>query len=58
MAEWFTAVDVEPTLRRGFAIVTSEDGKTVIRSVDQVSLDDRLAVRLGDGTVVVKVEDR
>ena len=58
LAEWFTAVDVEPTLRRGFAIVTSEDGKTVIRSVDQVSLDDRLAVRLGDGTVVVKVEDR
>ena len=58
LAEWFTAVDVEPTLRRGFAIVTSEDGKTVIRSVDQISLDDRLAVRLGDGTVVVKVEDR
>lgn len=58
LAEWFTAVDVEPTLRRGFAIVTSEDGKVVIRSVDQVSSGDRLAVRLGDGTVVVKVEDR
>lgn len=58
LAEWFTAVDVEPTLRRGFAIVTSEDGATVIRSVGQVSPDDVLAVRLGDGTVMVKVEGR
>lgn len=58
LADWFTAVDVEPTLRRGFAIVTSNDGKTVVRSVDQVKQGDRLAIRLGDGTVVVTVDDK
>ena len=57
LAEWFTAVDLEPTLRRGFAIVTSSDGKTVIRSVSQVSPGDRLAVRVGDGTVSVTVDE-
>lgn len=57
LEEWFSAVDLESTLRRGFAIVTSEDGETVIKSVDQVSSGDRLAVRLADGTVRVRVEE-
>ena len=55
--EWFSAVDVESTLRRGFAVVTSESGETVIKSVGQVSSGDRLAVRLSDGTVRVRVEE-
>lgn len=57
LEEWFSAVDLEATLRRGFAIVISEDGETVIKSVDQVSSGDRLAIRLADGTVRVRVEE-
>lgn len=56
LAHWFKAVDVEPTLRRGFAIVT-DDGGELIRSIGQVSSGDRLAVRLADGTVRVVVEN-
>lgn len=58
LREWFEAVDVESTLRRGFAIVTSDDGQVVVRSIDQVSRGDRLRVRLGDGTVRVTVEEK
>lgn len=57
LQDWFSAIDVEPTLRRGFAIVTSEDGQRVIRSTTQVTGGDRLLVRLGDGTVTVRVEE-
>lgn len=57
LEEWFSAVDLESTLRRGFAIVTSESGETVIKSVGQVSSGDSLAVRLADGTVRVRVEE-
>jgi exodeoxyribonuclease VII large subunit len=56
LGEWFSAVDVEPTLKRGFAIVTSADGKTVIRSTTQVSAGDHLLIRLGDGTVRVRAD--
>jgi exodeoxyribonuclease VII large subunit len=52
--DWFGAVGLEQTLRRGFSIVTSDDGKTVIKSVGQVATGDRLTVRLADGTVRVK----
>ncbi|HEU4321092.1 MAG TPA: exodeoxyribonuclease VII large subunit [Acidimicrobiia bacterium] len=55
--EWFSAVDVDSTLRRGFAIVTRDDGSLVIRSVGQVAGGDRLRVRLADGTVTVTVVD-
>ncbi|HZD22620.1 MAG TPA: exodeoxyribonuclease VII large subunit [Acidimicrobiia bacterium] len=57
LAEWFKAVDVEPTLRRGFAIVTTEDG-TVVRSTNQVDPGQRLDVRVADGTVRVIVEEQ
>lgn len=53
--EWFTAVDVDSTLRRGFAIVTRDDTKTVVKRVEDVGAGDRLMVRLVDGTVEVKV---
>lgn len=58
LADWFKVVDVEPTLRRGFAIVTDADGREVIRSVTSTSPGDVLTVRFADGTVRVTVEDR
>ena len=54
LGEWFSAVDLERTLQRGFAIATAEDG-TVVKSVGQVSPGDRLSIRLVDGTVSVEV---
>lgn len=56
LAEWFSAVDVGATLRRGFAIVTRPDGKSVVRSVGEVSPGEPLLIRLDDGTVRVRVE--
>ena len=58
LADWFKVVDVEPTLRRGFAIVTDADDREVIRSVTSTSPGDVLTVRFADGTVRVTVEDR
>lgn len=57
LTEWFAAIDVGPTLHRGFALVTTRDGTTVIRSVGQVAPGDGLVVRLADGTVKVTVDD-
>lgn len=57
LGDWFSAVDLDRTLRRGFAIVTTHDGKTVVRSVDQVSAGDSLSIRLADGTVRVEVTE-
>lgn len=57
LEEWFSAVDLESTLRRGFAIVTSEDGESVIKSVDRISAGDPLVIRLADGSVRVRVEE-
>ena len=56
LGEWFSAIGLNATLGRGFAVVTKPDGRTVIRSVDQVSAGDSLVVRVGDGTFPVKVE--
>jgi len=56
LSEWFAAIDVEPTLQRGFALVTTRDGKTVIRSTGQVSPGDRVSIRLADGTVTATVD--
>jgi exodeoxyribonuclease VII large subunit len=56
LAEWFTAVDVDHTLSRGFSIVTGEDG-TVIKSRAQLSPGDQLMLRLTDGTVGVQVTE-
>lgn len=57
MGEWFSSIGVDQTLKRGFALVTTRDGKKVIRSVGQVSAGDRILVRLADGTVPVIVEE-
>jgi len=55
LAEWFAAIDLEPTLRRGFAIITNEATETVIKSVTQVAPGDEVKVRLADGTVLARV---
>lgn len=55
VARWIDAFDVDNTLRRGFAIVTSEDDGRVVRSSGSVSPGDRLFIRLPDGTVPVEV---
>lgn len=56
LEQWFSAVDVEPTLKRGFAIVTREDSSAIVRSANQVDHGDLLLIRLPDGTVRVRVE--
>lgn len=48
--ETISAIGVEPTLRRGFALVTKEDG-SVVRSTRSVEMGDRVAVKFADGTV-------
>lgn len=57
LTEWFSTVGVGPTLSRGFALVTTADGKRVIRTVGQLAPGDRLLVRLSDGTVPVTVDE-
>lgn len=55
VARWIDAFDVDNTLRRGFAIVTSDDDGRVVRSSGSLSAGDRLSIRLPDGTVPVEV---
>lgn len=57
LGDWFSAIGLEPTLRRGFAVATTEDG-TVVKSTTQVSAGDRLVLRLADGTVPVEVTEQ
>ncbi len=55
-AEMFAAIGVEPTLKRGFALVTRPDG-AVVRSAGELNPGDRVGVRLADGSVRMRVED-
>lgn len=57
LAEWFSSIGVDQTLRRGFALVTTADGDSVVRSIDQVQPGDTLWLRFADGTVPVTVEE-
>jgi exodeoxyribonuclease VII large subunit len=56
MAEVFDAIGVEPTLKRGFAILTRSDGP-VVRSARDLNAGDRLTARLADGSVRLVVEE-
>lgn len=51
------ALNPEAVLRRGFAVVTRQDGE-LIRSVDQVQAGDPLQVQVRDGQFGVKVDER
>jgi exodeoxyribonuclease VII large subunit len=53
--EMFAAIGVEPTLRRGFALVTRPEG-TVVRSVGELGAGERVVVRMSDGSVAMVVE--
>lgn len=55
--DWFSAIDLDQTLRRGFAVVSGADGR-LIKSRDQVTAGDLLRLRFADGTVTVEVTDR
>lgn len=55
MGEMFDAIGVEPTLRRGFAILARPDGR-VVRSAREMTSGDRVTARLADGSVVLVVE--
>ncbi len=48
--ETISTIGVEPTLRRGFALVNKENG-SVVRSTRSVGRGDRVVVRFADGTV-------
>src|SRR5690606_15631346 len=54
-AERFASMGVEETLRRGFAVVTREDG-TVINRGGGLRRGERVRVRFSDGTVGMIVE--
>jgi exodeoxyribonuclease VII large subunit len=47
-------VGPQATLSRGYAIVRSQDGR-LIRSLQQVAVDERLLVQLADGAFTVEV---
>lgn len=55
LGEMLDALGVEPTLRRGFALVTRPDG-AVVRSVTEMNAGDRVTVRMVDGSVGLVVE--
>ncbi|HUG32639.1 MAG TPA: exodeoxyribonuclease VII large subunit [Acidimicrobiia bacterium] len=57
LADWFSAIDLDQTLQRGFAVVSGEDG-SVIKSRHQVTAGDLLRLRFADGTVTVEVTDK
>jgi exodeoxyribonuclease VII large subunit len=56
MGEMFEAIGVEPTLRRGFAIL-SRPGGLVVRSAGELRPGDRVLARLADGSVVMVVDE-
>jgi exodeoxyribonuclease VII large subunit len=55
MGQMLETIGVEPTLKRGFAILTRPDG--VVRTAAELSPGDRLTARLVDGSVVLVVEE-
>jgi exodeoxyribonuclease VII large subunit len=56
MGQMLEAIGVEPTLRRGFAILTRPGGR-VVRSASELGPGDRLTARLADGSVELVVEE-
>jgi exodeoxyribonuclease VII large subunit len=50
LGERLQALNPAAVLRRGYAIVSQEDG-TLVRSVQQVQVDQKLHIRLADGEI-------
>ena len=57
MGEMLEAIGVEPTLRRGFAILTRSDGP-VVRSAAELRTGDRVTAKLADGSVSLEVVEQ
>ncbi len=55
--ELTSSLGLERTLKRGFALMTDEEGKAV-RSTRSVAPGDRVAVQLADGKVWARVEEK
>jgi exodeoxyribonuclease VII large subunit len=58
LARALDAISPLATLQRGYAIVTMQDTGEVIYNSDQVKIDDRIRARLGDGSVICRVETK
>ncbi len=56
LAETLVAVGVEPTLRRGFGLVSRRDGSPVTRAA-QLAPGDQVRVRFADDSVDMRVEE-
>jgi exodeoxyribonuclease VII large subunit len=56
MTGTFSAIGVEPTLRRGFALVSRSDG-SVVREAVSLAPGERVEVRLAEGSVAMTVEE-
>lgn len=56
LAETLVAVGIEPTLRRGFGLVSRHDGAPVTRAA-QLAPGDRVRVRFADDSVDMAVEE-
>lgn len=55
MAQTLAAVGPETVLARGYALVRRSDDGRLVRSVEQVASDDRLKVRVSDGSFSARV---
>jgi exodeoxyribonuclease VII large subunit len=55
-AETLEALSPLKTLTRGYAVVTTEDNRT-IQSVEQVQVGDQISVRLKDGKIQSKITE-
>ncbi|MEA3291199.1 MAG: exodeoxyribonuclease VII large subunit, partial [Pseudomonadota bacterium] len=51
------AVSPRNTLERGYAIITADDGKRVLRRADSVAPGDAVVARLAHGALICEVED-
>lgn len=56
LGETLSAVGVEPTLRRGFALVAHEDGRPAVRAAS-LAAGERVTVRFADSSVKMTVEE-
>ncbi|MGA7282377.1 MAG: exodeoxyribonuclease VII large subunit [Acidimicrobiia bacterium] len=56
LGEMLSAMGIDATLKRGYALVT-RDGVGVVRSATQVAVGDLLRLRLAEGSLSVSVEE-
>ncbi len=57
IVQTMNAVSPLATLERGYAIVTEPDSASVIRSCQQLAINDKIQTRLANGQVISKITD-